>query len=189
MELTLRGGDEKISVTRFPHFSLLLLASPSSPRWPHYCSRAAISSAEGPQHSVLTQRRQSHAPNASPGFRRRRSQDHEAFLVSCHALQTSRPCCVACTLNNLLLLLSMRAASAASSQRYTEHSTEACSSQDRVAFIVSCPALQTTRPRGLACTVNSLLLLLSMRAAPAARPQRRRPAKLSAVTNAPAETI
>ena len=57
---------------------------------------------------------------ASPGFRRRRSQDHEAFLVSCRALQTSRPCCVACTLNNMLLLLSMRAASAASSQRYAE---------------------------------------------------------------------
>ena len=92
----------------------------SSPRWPHYCSRAAISSAEGPQHSVLTQRRQSHAPNASPGFRRRRSQDHEAFLASCRALQTTRPRCVACTVNNLLLLLSMRAASAASSQRYAE---------------------------------------------------------------------
>ena len=92
----------------------------SSPRWPHFCSRAAISSAEGPQHSVLTQRRQSHAPNASPGFRRRRSQDHEAFLASCRALQTTRPRCVACTVNNLLLLLSMRAASAASSQRYAE---------------------------------------------------------------------
>ena len=56
-----------------------------------YRCRAAISSAEGPQQSVLTQRPNRTASNASPAFRRRRSQDHVAFLVSCHALQTERP--------------------------------------------------------------------------------------------------
>ena len=39
--------------------------------------------------------------------------NHVAVFVSCHALQTERPRCFAWTLNNLLVLIIMRAASAA----------------------------------------------------------------------------
>ena len=48
--------------------------------------------------------------------------NHVAVFVSCHALQTERPRWLVRTLNNLVLLLSMRAASAASDS--AQHSTD-----------------------------------------------------------------
>ena len=118
------GGEKKISVTRsvlrvtrFPHFSLLLLASPILASLAALLlSRCHIERRRATAVSADAAS-QSHRPNASPGFRRRCLQDHVAFLVSCHALQTDRPRCLACTMNNLLVLLHMRAASAATSQR------------------------------------------------------------------------